>query len=272
MRDLRNRVAVVTGAGSGIGRALANQLRIEGCALALSDIDEESLSETAAQIPPGDGRVSVHTLDVADRGAVHDYADNVVRAFGGVHLVINNAGVAHADMVSHMTYDDLEWVMNINFWGVVHGTKAFLPTLRDQNYGHIVNMSSVFGLVGIPSQSAYCASKFAVRGFTESLRQELYGTGVRVSSVHPGGVKTNIIRNGRLRRTPLGETGEDRAQLEAAFKLSPSEAAQIIVRGIKRGQRRIIVGADASMLDWVQRLWPEGYTELIRRAIESGRF
>ncbi len=263
---------MVTGAGSGIGRALAHRLRLEGCTLALSDIDAAALDNLLAELPPGDPRVTVHTLDVSDRAAVYAHAAEVRRVHGTVHLVINNAGVGHADYVSHLDYEDFEWVMGINFWGVVYGTKAFLPIMLEQNYGHIVNVSSVFGLIGVPSQSPYCASKFAVRGFTESLRQELAPTGILVSTVHPGGVKTNIARRGRIRRTPLGDgDGRDVERFEKFFRTSPADAAQTIVRGIKRGQPRILVGPDATMIDWVQRLLPERYTALLERQLKGGQ-
>ncbi|MEL7370305.1 MAG: SDR family oxidoreductase [Myxococcota bacterium] len=268
MRELRNKVAVVTGAGSGIGRALAVQLRREGCALALSDVNEVGLAQTVAELPEGTPQVSTHTVDVSDRAAVYAHAEEVRQLHGTAHLIINNAGVAHADLVSHLEYDDIEWVMNINFWGVVYGTKAFLPMFIEQNEGHVVNMSSIFGIVGIPSQAAYCSSKFAVRGFTESLRQELEGTGVHISSVHPGGVRTNIVKNARVRRTPDGDSSQtDLQKFDRMFRLSAPDAARVIVDGIKRERTRILVGRDAWFLDGVQRILPNRYTRLIKRFI-----
>ena len=268
MRDLKDKVAVVTGAASGIGRALAERLLQEGCALALSDIDEEGLRAFAAELSTD--RVTIHPLDVSDRQAVHNYAETVKATHGTAHLIINNAGVGHADSVEHLAYDDLEWVMNINFWGVVHGTKAFLPMLLGQNEGHIVNISSVFGLIGVPTQSAYCASKFAVRGFTESLAVELAGTGVRTSSVHPGGVRTRILERARVRRTPDGESTEKGlAKYDRFFRMTAPHAAQVIVDGIKRDRPRIIVGQDATLLDIVQRLFPRSYTRLVRRGLKT---
>lgn len=268
MRDLREKVAVVTGAGSGIGRALAGRLRTEGCHLALSDIDDVGLSKVVTDMPSGSGRVTAHRLDVSDRAAMLDYAEQVRREHGTAHLILNNAGVAHADLVSHLVLDDLEWVMRINFFGVVFGTKAFLPMLLEQNQGHIVNMSSVFGLVAAPSQAAYCASKFAVRGFTEALRQELVGTGVTVSCVHPGGVKTSILQNARVRRTPTGETSMDAIErYQHLFRLPADDAARLIIDGVKRDRPRIVVGSDAHLLDWVQRFFPKRYVKMLRRAV-----
>ncbi len=263
MRDLRKKVAVVTGAGSGIGRALAHRLRTEGCALALSDIDEEALARTVQALPPSDAKLTHERLDVSDRTAVYAHAAEVVRRHRTVHLVFNNAGVAHADLITHMDYADFEWVMNVNFWGVVYGTKAFLPTLLEQNQGHIVNMSSVFGLVAVPSQSAYCASKFAVRAFTEALRQELASTQILVSSVHPGGVRTNIVRNGRIRRTPTGQPLSDEEGFERMFRMQPNDAARVIIDGVKKKRQRILVGSDAWLLDLMQRVLPTRYTRFI---------
>ena len=268
MRELKNKVAVITGAASGIGRALAHRLHAEGSALALSDIDEGGVLEVAESLSSGPSKVTAQRLDVSDRGAVHSYAEEVQKAHGTAHLVINNAGVGHADLVHTMSYDDLEWVMGINFYGVVHGTKAFLPILLEQNEGHIVNISSVFGLVGIPSQSPYCASKFAVRGFTESLRQELGHSDVRISCVHPGGVKTNIAQKARFRRLPNGATEIDPNRYDEMFRLEASDAARVIVDGIKKDRARILVGGDARFLDWIQRLLPVSYTRMIERYID----
>src|SRR5262245_44410387 len=186
MQSLTGKVAVITGAASGIGRALANQLAARGCHLALADIDAHGLEATAAPLRRDDLQVSTHALDVADRDAVYAFADQVLAEHGSAHLVINNAGVAVAQTIAELRYDDFEWLMGINFWGVVHGTKAFLPHLLAQGEGHIVNLSSIFGIVSVPTQGAYNASKFAVRGFTEALRQELCLTPIKVSCVHPG--------------------------------------------------------------------------------------
>ena len=194
MRSFENKVAAITGAGSGIGRALAVELGRQKCQVALSDVNEEGLLETVKQVRGLGVQVTSQIVDVANREAVHAWADQVVDEHGKVNLIFNNAGVALASTVEGMSYGDFEWLMGVNFWGVVYGTKAFLPHLKASGDGHIINLSSVFGLAGIPSQSAYNSAKFAVRGFTESLRQELdmMSCGVSASSVHPGGIKTGI--------------------------------------------------------------------------------
>src|ERR1700728_3460221 len=199
MKEFSGRVAAITGAGSGIGRALAHALARQGAHLALSDIDDPSLAETVAQCEGVGVKITSQHLDVADRHAVYAWADQVVADHGTVILIINNAGVALGATVESVSYEDFEWLMNINFWGVVFGTKAFLPYLKQSGEGHVVNLSSVFGLISVPSQSAYNAAKFAVRGFTDTLRMELEieDANVSVTTVHPGGIKTNIARNAR---------------------------------------------------------------------------
>ena len=194
MQGLRGKVAVITGAGSGIGRALAEQLAQEGCALALADINAESLQSLAATLQGSGVRVTTHVLDVAKRAAVYAFADEVLALYGSAHLIINNAGVAVSQTVAELTYDDFEWIMGINFWGMVYGTKAFLPHLLQNNEGHIVNVSSIFGIIAVPTQAAYNASKFAVRGFTEALRQEVAGTGVRINAICPGLIETGMTK------------------------------------------------------------------------------
>ena len=199
MRDFKNRVAAITGAGSGIGRALANALARQGAHVALSDVDDTGLAETVAHCEGFGVKITAAHVDVADRDAVYAWADGVVADHDRINLIINNAGVALGATVESMSYEDFEWLMNTNFWGVVYGTKAFLPYLKQSGEGHVVNLSSVFGLISVPSQSAYNAAKFAVRGFTDTLRMELEieDTNVSVTTVHPGGIKTNIARNAR---------------------------------------------------------------------------
>ena len=276
MKSFDSKVAAITGAGSGIGRALALELGRRSCHLALSDVNEGGLAETVAQVRALGVRVTSKKVDVANRDAVYAWADEVARDHGKVNLIFNNAGVAVGSTVEKMSYEDFEWLMNINFWGVVYGTKAFLPHLKATGEGHIINISSVFGLAGIPTQSAYNSAKFAVRGFTESLRQELdmLGYGVSASSVHPGGIKTAIVRSSRmndsLQDLGLAVEGEDsRKKFEKALITSPDAAAKIIIEGVRRNQRRILVGPDARVYDWMVRLLPTAYQ---RVAVRYARF
>ncbi|MEQ1439244.1 SDR family NAD(P)-dependent oxidoreductase [Fontimonas sp. SYSU GA230001] len=270
MYALQNKVAVVTGAGSGIGRALALRLAQHGCRLALADIDAAGLAATAALLP---SPPYTHRLDVADRDAVHAFADAVKHECGGAHVVINNAGVALSQTIENMSYEDFEWLMNINFWGVVHGTKAFLPTLLAQRDGAIVNLSSIFGIITVPTQGAYHAAKFAVRGFTETLRQELDGSGVFAVCVHPGGIKTNIARNARHYVDTMGNT--DHARSAAAFdqmaRTSADEAARVIIDGIQRRRPRVLIGADARLMDRIQRWAPVRYPAALRALLRLSR-
>ena len=261
MKSFDGRVAAITGAASGIGRALAIDLAGRGCHLALSDIDEVGLAETVALCEGKSVKVTSQRLDVADRLAVFVWADAVVADHGKVNLIFNNAGVALAATVEAMNYEDFTWLMNINFWGVVHGTQAFLPHLKAAGEGHIVNVSSVFGLVGIPSQSAYNAAKFAVRGFTESLRIELdvAKSGVSSTVVHPGGIRTNIARNARLDESAADMSGTtDNEKLAKDFKrvarTSPASAAKQILAAVQANRPRTLVGADAHAIDFLARL------------------
>ncbi|MCP4210418.1 MAG: SDR family NAD(P)-dependent oxidoreductase, partial [Halieaceae bacterium] len=210
MHYLNGKIAVVTGAGSGIGRELALQLNRAGCKLHISDISPDGLAGTADLLPRHDVPAESHIVDVADKTAVHAWAERIGEVDGHVDVVINNAGVALMSTVEDMRYDDIEWLMGINFWGVVYGTQAFLPLLRLAPQGHLVNISSVFGLIGVPTQSAYNAAKFAVRGYTEALRQEMAGTNVHVCCVHPGGIKTNIARAARSSDTKT--SADERAE------------------------------------------------------------
>lgn len=262
MKQLRDKVAAVTGAGSGIGRSLAIALAREGAALALSDIDEAGLAETVDEVAAHDVRVTRAIVDVADREAVYGWADAVASDHDRVNLVFNNAGVALASTIEEMSFEDFEWLMGINFWGVVHGTKAFLPHLVASGEGHVVNISSVFGLIGVPGQGAYNAAKFAVRGFTECLRQELAVAGhpVSATSVHPGGIRTQIARNARYHEKPGEPTHEEAAaHFDRVARTTPDKAAAVILDGVKRDRRRVLVGLDARLIDWVQRAAPAGY-------------
>ncbi len=267
MRSFENKVAAITGAGSGIGRALAVELGRQRCHVALSDVNEEGLLETVGQVRGLGVEVTSQIVDVANREAVHAWADQVVDEHGKANLIFNNAGVALASTVDGMSYGDFEWLMGVNFWGVVHGTKAFLPHLKASGDGHIINLSSVFGLAGIPSQSAYNSAKFAVRGFTESLRQELdmMSCGVSASSVHPGGIKTGIARSSRIdpsvRDLGISDT-DSRERFEKTFITGADTAARAILGGVRRNQRRILVGPDARVFDWVVRLLPSTYQRI----------
>jgi NAD(P)-dependent dehydrogenase (short-subunit alcohol dehydrogenase family) len=267
MKSFQNKVAAITGAGSGIGRALAIELARQKCDLALSDVNEEGLQKTVDLVSGLGVVVTSRRVDVADREAVYAWADQVVSDHQKVNLIFNNAGVALAATVESMSYGDFEWLMDVNFWGVVHGTKAFLPHLKASGDGHIINISSVFGLVGIPSQSAYNSAKFAVRGFTESLRQELdmMSYGVSATSVHPGGIKTGIARSSRVDSSirDLGISDVDtRQKFEKTFITSPDKAACVILEGVRRNQRRVLVGPDARVFDWVARLLPTTYQRI----------
>jgi NADP-dependent 3-hydroxy acid dehydrogenase YdfG len=263
-RTITGRPVMITGAASGIGRSLAQRLSTAGSPVAIADIDETGLKETAASLR---SPVLTRVLDVAN-------ADDQVRFAAEVRewlpaplaAVFNNAGVAVASTVIDAVPDDDEWLRRINFDGVVNGTRAFLPILVEQNDGVIVNTSSVFGLLGMPNNSAYCAAKFAVRGFTDALRQELRGTGVSAVNVHPGGITTNIARNARIRKDPegLGRTHEQlAAEFEAVTMTSPDKAAESIVRGVERGKARILVGPDAYVFDALSRVAPTRYYDVI---------
>ncbi|HEX8487818.1 MAG TPA: SDR family NAD(P)-dependent oxidoreductase [Propionibacteriaceae bacterium] len=250
------RVAVVTGAGSGIGRALALQLAAAGARLALSDVDEAGLSQTCSAARARGATVRSDRLDVTDRAGVFGYADSVAAALGGVDVVVNNAGVLHVGMVLDSDITDLERVMDVNFWGVVHGSTAFLPHLIASGRGNLVNLSSLFGLVPVPTQSAYVAAKHAVHGFTESLRIELRLAGhpVAVTCVHPGGVDTPIAR--RATRSP----DAPRPSARSALRMPPDKAAATILRGVARDRARVLVGRDAAAVHLLSRLslsaWP----------------
>ena len=269
MKSFDNKVAAITGAGSGIGRALAVALAAKGCHLALCDVDEAGLEETKRQTAALGVRVTSEAVDVANREAVYAWADRVAKEHGRVNLIFNNAGVAVASTVEKMSYGDFEWLMGVNFWGVVHGTKAFLPHLKARGEGHVINVSSVFGLAGIPSQSAYNTAKFAVRGFTESLRQELdmLGYGVSASCVHPGGIKTRIAKSARMNES-IGDLGlgsadaQTREKFERGFITTAQRAAETILSGVQRNQRRILVGPDARVYDWLVRLLPTAYQRI----------
>lgn len=260
--------AAVTGAARGIGRALALDLAARGADVAIADMDETALLKVKSEIESANGRkVLAKQLDVADASQVGAFADEVQAAYPKLNLLINNAGIALLGDFDEITTAQIQRVMNVNFWGVVHGTRAFLPILEKQPLSHIVNLSSVFGIIAPPGQSAYCASKFAVRGFSESVRHELIDkrSSVRLSVVHPGGIKTDIAKNAlhgeHLRETVSREVvGDD---FEAIARTTPAAAAARILKGILRNEPRILIGSDAWIMDKAQRLKPKRYWRLL---------
>jgi NAD(P)-dependent dehydrogenase (short-subunit alcohol dehydrogenase family) len=272
--DYHGRTAVVTGAGSGIGRALALKLSARGANLAVSDVNDAGLDETVARCAGGTGKVVGYHVDVADRRAVVAHADEVASTFGGVHLVVNNAGVAVAGTIAETTFEDFDWLLGINLNGVIYGSKAFLPHLIASGDGHLVNLSSVFGLIAPAFNGAYSTAKFGVRGFTEVLRQEMRieGHPVTVHSVHPGGVRTNIARNARVKPS-AAEARPDRdlgADFDRIARTTPDKAAATILGGVDAGKTRILVGPDAYAIAAIPRLLGASYVDLFGRAGRAG--
>ena len=272
--NLKGGVAVITGAASGIGRALALRLASEKMSLALADVNQAALEETARQVadhaPDKKLAVSTHVVDVSNARHMEQFASDVVQQHERVTLLINNAGVALYGFFEEITIPDLEWLMGINFWGVVYGVRNFLPVLRRQPRAHIVNLSSIFGMIAPAGQSAYCASKFAVRGFTEVLRHELEGTNVGVSCVHPGGIRTPIAKNARVGAGVHPSIRDlNLARFERHAITSPEEAANRIVRGVRRNEPRILIGPDATRLDRLQRLFPIRYWNMMLKQYEK---
>jgi NAD(P)-dependent dehydrogenase (short-subunit alcohol dehydrogenase family) len=261
--SFHGKVAVVTGAGSGIGRALAVELSRAGARLALSDVNGAGLDETIRRLPAG-AEARRYLVDVSKRDAVFGHAADVARDFGTAHLVINNAGVTVLGTIENTSIEEFEWQIGINLWGVIYGTKAFLPLLLAQNEGHIVNISSIFGIVTTPCQGAYHVSKFGVRGFTECLARELEGTGVKATCVHPGGIRTDIGHSAR-KVANFGPREEDvEARLPSELLTPPEACARAILAGVARGKRRLLVGSHARTLDAIQRLFPTGYGIALR--------
>lgn len=265
MKNFKNKVAAITGAGSGIGQQLAILLAKQGCHLSLSDINEKGLQQTVELLKPYSNiTVTTKKLDVSDREAVKQWAQETVQDHGSVNLIFNNAGVALGSTVEGATYEDLEWIVGINFWGVVYGTKEFLPFIKQTQDGHIINISSLFGLTAQPTQSGYNATKFAVRGFTESLRQELdiEKSGVSSLCVHPGGIRTNIAKSAKMSDS-LSSLGMDPTKsiqnFDKLLRTPPEEAARQILQAVLKNKRRLLIGSDAKILDAFQRLFPTGY-------------
>jgi short-subunit dehydrogenase len=279
MTAIRGAAAAVTGAASGIGRALALELSARGCDLALADRDEAGLQAVAAEIgkttpqKAASQKVSVHRVDVSEPEEIAEFAQAAVSAHPGLNIVVNNAGVALLGQFSEIDQAQMDWLMNINFWGVVHSTRAFLPHLARQREAHIVNLSSIFGIVAPPGQTAYAAAKFAVRGFSEALRHELQmaASPVRLSVVHPGGVATNIVRNCRagVGVTDNARRAQSIERFDAVAKTTPKAAALRIITGIEKNQPRILIGNDARFMDLLQRLRPATYWAPMARRIEK---
>jgi NAD(P)-dependent dehydrogenase (short-subunit alcohol dehydrogenase family) len=259
MSSFEGKVAVVTGAASGIGAALAARLAAAGASLALCDVDEAGLEQAAASARASGARVHEAVVDVSDRAAMQAFANDVRSQFGVVHQIYNNAGIGHIGPITDVDYDDIRRVMDVNFWGVVHGTKEFLPHLIDSGDGHVVNVSSVFGIVAAPWLSGYDAAKFAVRGFTEALRGELLAARhpVRVTCVHPGGVRTPFVEHAEA------APGEDLARVERYFRritvTTPDGAARAILRGVRLNRARLLIGPDARLADAAQRIFGSQY-------------
>jgi NAD(P)-dependent dehydrogenase (short-subunit alcohol dehydrogenase family) len=276
--NLQNRTAVITGAASGIGRGIAVSLARRGCNVALADVNDAGLAETARMAasaqtdltkqaaPRSALRISQHHLDVADRRAVAAFPAAVLAAHPGVDVLVNNAGVAVGGMFEAVSEEDFEWLFEINFWGVVRMTRAFLPLLRKSDDARVVNLSSIYGIISPPGETSYSASKFAVRGFSHSLRHELAGSKVGVTVVHPGGVATSIADSARVPKDmPPEEIARRRALAKKALRMPPATAGEIIVQGIERRSARVLVGNDAKFLALLERLAPVSYWKIFMR-------
>ena len=263
---LGDKTAVVTGAAGGIGRAIAISLAKRGCHLALADVNETGLAETAKLIASNSVRVSRHRLDVGDRGAVAAFPAIVTAEHSGVDILINNAGVALGGTFDDVSEEDFEWLFDINFWGVVRMTRAFMPLLKSSGDARIVNLSSIFGIIAPAGQTAYSASKFAVRGFSQALRHELEGTRIGVTVVHPGGVATGIANHARL---PKGVSAEDVARrrewANKHLKMPPEKAGEIIIEAVEHRRPRVLVGADAKRISIIERIAPVSYWKIFQR-------
>lgn len=266
MSFYQGKKVVITGAGSGIGRALAQALDKRGAQLAICDISEDGLAETVASLQ---NKPYQETFDVSDRERLLAFAKNASESMGQVDIAINNAGVALFQRAQEHRFEDFQWLFNINFWGMVNGTQAYLPQMLERNSGIVVNLSSLFGLIGYPANSAYCASKFAIRGYNETLQMDLADTQVRVVSVHPGGIRTKIAENARV--TADGREIKSKDDVVSGFrklaKTSSEQAAEIILRGVERGKNRILVGTDAKILSGIQRVLPGSYGRTLGRLL-----
>jgi len=276
MKNFNNKVAAITGAGSGIGQQLAVLLAKQGCHLALSDVNEQGLLKTLELIKDTGVRATLDKVNVANLEEVRAWAEKVEQDHGSINMIFNNAGVALGSTVEGASYDELEWIVGINFWGVVYGTKEFLPRIKKTGDGHLVNISSLFGLTAQPTQSAYNATKFAVRGFTESLRQELdiENCGVSALCVHPGGIRTNIANAAKMNDSlrALGMSPEKSARsFNKLLRCPPEEAARQILEAIQKDKRRLLIGNDAKAIDLIQRILPTGYQKVTAFATKLGK-
>jgi short-subunit dehydrogenase len=276
MKNFNNKVAAITGAGSGIGQQLAVLLAKQGCHLALSDVNEQGLLKTLELIKDTGVRATLDKVNVANLEEVSAWAEKVEQDHGSINMIFNNAGVALGSTVEGASYDELEWIVGINFWGVVYGTKEFLPRIKKTGDGHVVNISSLFGLTAQPTQSAYNASKFAVRGFTESLRQEMdiENCGVSALCVHPGGIRTNIANAAKMNDSlrALGMSPEKSARsFNKLLRCPPEEAARQILEAVQKDKRRLLIGNDAKAIDLIQRILPTGYQKVTAFATKLGK-
>lgn len=272
MTAIKGSAAAITGAASGIGRALALELAAGGCDVAIADRDEAGLAAVAAELASRGRKVTTHRVDVSDPAQIQAFAMAATAAHPGLNIVVNNAGVAMLGQFNEFDQAQFEWLMNINFWGVVHGTRAFLPHLERQKAAHIVNISSIFGIIAPSGQTAYCASKFAVRGFSESLRHEFWlnNSPVQLTVVHPGGIKTNIVRNMRTGAaiTDNARRVESIERFDTEFaKTTPEVAAQTIIKGIEKNAPRVLIGGDAKFMDLLQRFRPGKYFKVMQRQL-----
>jgi NAD(P)-dependent dehydrogenase (short-subunit alcohol dehydrogenase family) len=270
MSFLSEGVAVITGAGSGMGRCLAQQLAAMGSSLAIADVNEKALAETAGLLGGAKGKVTRYVVNVAQEAQVKAFAEEVAAQHGRATVVFNNAGVALLGNFEELSLEDIRWLMDINFWGVIYGMYYFMPLLKKEKRAHIVNTSSVFGLVGVVGQTAYCASKFAVRGFTESLRHELEGTNIFVTSVHPGGIKTRIAKNARPGARAEASLYEKSVSRFDRVAITTSEdAAARILKGVEKYEPRVLIGSDCKTVDILQRLRPVGYWKTLAKQIQD---
>jgi short-subunit dehydrogenase len=269
VKNFTGKTAVITGAGAGIGRALALELARQGARLALSGHNLDNVAETAALCEKEGATARAYRLDVTDRDAVYSHAEEVLEDFGTINIVVNNAGVSLIASVEEVSWEDFEWIVNINFWGVAYGTKAFLPHVIASGDGAIVNVSSMFGLAACPTQGSYNATKFAVRGFTDALRQEMKiaGHNVVVNCVHPGMIKTGIAWKAHVG----GNHSRDAlaANFDKLAKTSPEKAAHAILDGIRKDKAKVLIGNDARMIDWLPRLFGSGYQKIITAQMKN---